>query len=44
VRNTRFAKDSIQKMMRQISKIKKDASQTNKDYISGSKQADETNN
>ena len=31
-------------MSRQINKIKKDATSTNKDYISGSKQADETNN
>ena len=31
-------------MMRQINKIKKEAMGTNKEYISGSKQADETNN
>lgn len=31
-------------MARSINRIKKDALNTNKDYISGSKQADETNN
>lgn len=31
-------------MGRQISRIKKEATHTNKDYIAGSKQADETNN
>ena len=31
-------------MSRQIGRIKKDATFTNKDYIQGSKQADETNN
>ena len=31
-------------MQRQISRIKKDATGSNKDYIAGSKQADETNN
>jgi len=31
-------------MQRQIAKIKKDAVVTNKDYIQGSKHADETNN
>jgi len=40
----RFAKDSIAKMMRQIGRIKKDATQLNKEYIVGSKHADETNN
>ena len=40
----RFAQDSIAKMQRQINRIKKDATSTNKEYIVGSKQADETNN
>ena len=31
-------------MTRQIARIKKEALTTNKDYIAGSKQADETNN
>ena len=39
-----FAKDSIIKMQKQIGKIKKEATVTNKDYIQGSKHADETNN
>lgn len=39
-----FAKDSIVKMQKQIAKIKKEATVTNKDYIQGSKHADETNN
>lgn len=39
-----FAHDSIDKMSRQIGKIKKEAVGTNKDYIQGSKHADETNN
>lgn len=40
----RFAQDSIAKMHRQIGRIKKDATSTNKEYIVGSKQGDETNN
>ena len=39
-----FAQDSIVKNKHQISRIKKDAVGTNKDYIQGSKHADETNN
>ena len=39
-----FAKDSLITMSRQIGKIKKESVVTNKGYISGSKQADETNN
>lgn len=39
-----FAQDSIVKMQKQIAKIKKEATVTNKDYIQGSKHADETNN
>jgi len=31
-------------MRKQIAKIKRNALDTNKDYIAGSKQADETNN
>jgi coiled-coil domain-containing protein 63/114 len=39
-----FAQDSIVQMGRQIGRIKKEAVGTNKDYITGSKHADETNN
>ncbi len=39
-----FAQDSITTMGKQIGKIKKEALVTNKDYIQGSKHADETNN
>jgi hypothetical protein len=39
-----FAHDSIEQMARQIGKIKKEAVVSNKDYIQGSKHADETNN
>lgn len=39
-----FAQDSIVQMKKQIARIKKEALVTNKDYIKGSKHADETNN